>query len=127
MHSDSMVWARESRMRLPGGQPRNSMPHTGTMLRSTTSKMSPGPTGAALAVPPAGLALGSVGKFIHHVREARPVEPFAALPLAALPVQRSPSDFEGADFFLVGVDLQRQRRSSLRKLEIREVGLDLVL
>src|SRR5713226_3187212 len=97
------------RIRFPGGQPSNSMPYTGTALRTTTSKIRPGPTGADFAPSAGALALGSVGELIHHVGETRPVEPLASLSLAALPVKRAAADFQRTDFFLVGIDLQGQR------------------
>src|SRR5438552_5968052 len=115
------------RIRLPGAETIKSTPYTGTALRTTTSKMKPGRTGTGFAPSGGESALGSVGELIHHVGKTRPVEPLASLSFAALPVKRAPADFQRTDFFLVGIDLQGQRRSRLCELEVGEVGLDFVL
>src|SRR4029450_11752605 len=44
----------------------------------------------------------AVGELVHHLGEARPVDTFAALAVASVPVQRPAAHLQAADLLLVG-------------------------
>jgi len=71
-------------------------------------------------------SLSPVCELVHHLGESCPIYALALMPTATVPVERASADLKLPDLLIGGVDLEIQRRSGFRQVEVRESGLYLM-